>query len=75
MEKEKEKQDSKQPYPPSEFWRALLAVRNHTFANGLNEYFAEHGIPAKGSFRESMDIVDNYLDLAINERWLEGWRW
>ncbi len=71
MDKQDEKNETLLPYPPSEFWIALLAVRNYAFAKGLDEYSAERGLPRQGSFRESIDIVDNYLTLAINDGWLE----
>jgi hypothetical protein len=74
MDKQEKNDETKQPYPPREFWRALLAIRDFAFARGTNEYFTEKGLPSQSSFRKSMDIVDNYLDLAINDGWLEDGR-
>lgn len=71
MKKQDDKEETKRPYPPGEFWRALVEVRNYAFAHGTREYFTEMGLPREGSFRNSVDIVDNYLDLATNDGWLD----
>ncbi len=58
---------------PSYFWRALLAFRNHAYKKLLDDFYVKDVelIFQEGSFRNSVDIVDSYLDKAIAEGWME----
>jgi hypothetical protein len=47
---------------PLLFWEALLVVRNVLFTIREEEYFLHPALPPIDSFRESLDIVDCYLD-------------
>jgi hypothetical protein len=68
---EQQKQQKCQ-YPPAEFWRALLALRNHAFIKLKDDYFKAWGVfPKEGSFQHSVDLVDCYLDHALNDGWMD----
>ena len=72
MEKQQQ-ENSKRPYPPGRFWRALLAFRNHAFVK-LQDDYLEKDIRQwlkEGSFRNSVDVVDCYIDIALSEGWMD----
>jgi hypothetical protein len=52
----------KEVYPPAYFWQALLEIRNHYF---------ERELMAKSQILESLQTLDCWLDVAIEEKWLE----
>ena len=68
---EQQKQ-SKRPFPPGEFWRALLALRNHAFIKLREDYFVQDARQwfQEGTFPNSIDVVDCYIDIALNEGWM-----
>ena len=73
MEMQQQQQKPKRPYPPGRFWRALLAFRNHAFVKLQDDYF-EKDIRQwlkEGSFRNSVDVVDCYIDIALSEGWMD----
>jgi hypothetical protein len=41
------------------------------FARGLDPYFAGPGKTKEGSLRHWMDVIDDYLDVAIEDGWLD----
>ncbi len=55
-------EERKEVYPPAYFWQALLEIRNHYF---------ERELVAKSQILESLRTLDCWLDVAIEERWLE----
>ncbi len=64
---------SMQPVPPQEFWRAVLIVTNHAFANRERFIFP----PSKPgiwncSFEDAVLVIDRYLNPAILSGWLDG---
>jgi len=64
---------SKQPVPPQEFWRAVLIVTNHAFANRESFIYP----PSKPgiwdcSFDDAVFVIDRYLNPAILSGWLDG---
>lgn len=61
------------PYPPGEFWRALLALRNHAFIKLSDDYFVQDAAKwfQEGTFPNSIDVVDCYIDIALNEGWMD----
>ena len=62
----------KYQHPPIEFWRALLAFRDHAFIKLKDEYFTAWGVfPEAGSFQHSVDLVDCYIDRALGEGWMD----
>lgn len=71
MDNQDERNELKRRFPPNEFWKALHVVRNFAFSRGELEYCSERGVPREGSFRNSIDIVDDYLDIAIDRGWLD----
>jgi hypothetical protein len=73
MDQEKQPTRLKPLYPPAEFWRALLAVRLHLFAVGLDVSLVKSGAKHEGSLLHSVDVVDNHLVVAIDEGWLDDW--
>ena len=58
---------------PSYFWRALLVFRNDAFKKLLDDFLVTDVelIFQEGSFRNSVDIVDCYLEKAIAEGWMD----
>lgn len=70
MDQERQSTRLKPLYPPAEFWRALLAFRIHAFARGLDLHATTPVVKHEGSLRHSVDVVDSYLDVAIDEGWL-----
>ena len=63
----------KRPYPPRVFWRALLDFRNHAFIKLQDDYFVQ-GVKQsfqEGSFRNSVDVIDCYIQVAIDEGWMD----
>lgn len=69
---DEQQQQSKRPYPPPEFWRALLAFRNYAFIKLLDDYlvFDPEQWFTEGTFRNSVDVVDCYIHIALNEGWM-----
>lgn len=64
---------SMQPVPPQEFWRAVLIVTNHAFANRERFIYP----PTKPgiwdcSFDDAVFVIDRYLNPAILSGWLDG---
>ena len=71
MNEERKPNSLKPQYPPPEFWRALLAYRTHVIAQGFDPYFSEPFERHECSARNAADVVDNYLEVAIDAGWLE----
>ena len=69
---DEQQKQSKQPNPPSEFWRALLALRNHAFTKLREDYFVQDARQwfQEGTFPHSIDVVDCYIEIALNEGWM-----
>ena len=60
-------------YPPTEFWRALLALRNHAFIKLREDYFVQDVTQwfQEGTFPHSIDVVDCSIEIALNEGWMD----
>jgi hypothetical protein len=62
--------EAMQPFPPPEFWRALLEVRWRIVAPYckkrplLSRVFAK-----RGSLWDAVDVIEEYLQAAIDHRW------
>jgi hypothetical protein len=72
MKEERQPTRLKPHYPPTEFWRALLAFRIYVFGRGLDPHFAKPGVEHEGALLHSVDVVDEYLQVACDEGWLDN---
>jgi len=72
-EMDEQPKQSKRPYPPGEFWRALLVFRNHAFIKLHDDYFVQDAAQwfKEGTFPNSVDVVDCYIDIALREGWMD----
>jgi hypothetical protein len=70
---DEQQQQSKRPYPPPVFWRALLAFRNHAIIKLRDDYLVLDPDQwfTEGTFPNSVDVVDCYIDLALSEGWMD----
>lgn len=64
---------SKRPNPPRDFWRALLALRNHAFIKLRDDYFVQDEAQwfQEGTFPHSIDVIDCYIEIALEQGWLD----
>jgi len=55
------------------FWRAVLAMWNHTMVNCKADYWDDmaKGRSVQGSLWEAINIVGNYLDHVIEDGWMD----
>ncbi len=70
---DEQQQNSKRHYPPGEFWRALLALRNHAFTKLHDDYFVRDARQwfQEGTFPHSIDVIDCYIEIALEQGWME----
>ena len=62
--------DSMQPFPPPEFWRALLDVRWRIISPYCNKRPLLSCLFVKrGSLWHAVDVLEDYLDAAVEHRW------
>ena len=58
-------------YPPARFWRALLKVHNHYLAEEIDGYLSLPQSARSGHICESLLVLHDWLDIAIEEEWLD----
>ena len=72
-EERRRQQDQEQRKLPREFWRAVLAMRNHTIVSCKADYLDDliTGRSVQGSLWEAINIVGDHLNNAIAEGLLD----
>ena len=70
---EEEKRRTEPAYLPPRFWKAVLAMRNHTVLNCKSDYWDElmTGRFVQGSLWEAINIVGDYLNGVIEDGWMD----
>jgi len=68
-----EKRRRERAYLPPRFWKAVLALRNHTVVHCESDYLDEltTGRWVPGSLWEAINIVGDYLDRVIEDGWMD----
>lgn len=70
---EKQQQEQRRPYPPSHFWQAVLAMRNHVMISCKADYWDDliNHRRVEGSLWQAINIVGDYLDVLMQDGWLD----
>ena len=70
-----EREKGNEVYPPPQFWRALLHFKNHFHPQAFEDYLRipidERLAVETGHVFESLQIVHDWLGVAIEEGWLD----
>ena len=61
----------KEVYPPARFWRALLNVHNQYLEEEMDHYLSLPRTARSGHICESLLVLHDWLDIAIEEKWLD----